>query len=49
LFVVVAVGAEKFSATVTFGDEFNFGGGEVVVCRDRREGTDGTTADEEVG
>jgi hypothetical protein len=27
LFVVVAVGAEKFSATFTFGDEFHFGGG----------------------
>jgi hypothetical protein len=49
LFVVFAVGAEKFSSTVTFGDEFDFGRGEVVVCGDRGEGADGMTADEEAG
>jgi hypothetical protein len=49
LLVIVAVGAEKFSSTVTFGDEFDFGGGEVVLCGDRGEGANRTTADEEVG
>ena len=33
MFVVIAVGEEEISSTVTFGDEFDFGRGEVIVCR----------------